>query len=64
LRVSGALTVATVVLTLSLSLQEQHLSIANATLISLVLDEKQWKIDFSSSAARCWRLPALARRVF
>lgn len=50
LHVSGALAVATVVLTISISFQGQRLSVASPTLVSLVLEENQWKIDFSSFA--------------
>jgi hypothetical protein len=47
-RVSGSLAVATVSLTLSMTLQGQTMSIATPSLVSLVLENGQWKIDFST----------------
>lgn len=48
LRVSGPLAVATVTLSLDMTLQGQTTSIGTPSLVSLVLENQQWKIDFSS----------------
>ena len=50
LRVSGSLAVATVSLTTSITFKGQTTSIATPDLVSLVLENNQWKIDFSSLA--------------
>lgn len=47
LRDSGALAVATTLLTLSVSLQGQPFSVTTSMLVSLVLESNQWRIDFS-----------------
>jgi hypothetical protein len=50
IHVSGALAVATVSLTLSMSFEGQTTTITSPTLVSLVLENNQWKIDFSNFA--------------
>lgn len=49
-RVSGSLAVATISLTVSMSFQGQSMSIITPSLVSLVLENNQWKIDFSNFA--------------
>lgn len=50
LNMSGKLAVATVTLSLDMTLRGQTTSIATPTLVSLVLENNQWKVDFSSLA--------------
>ncbi len=49
-RVSGSLAVATISLTISMSFENQSATIISPTLVSLVLENNQWKIDFSNFA--------------
>lgn len=49
-RVSGSLAVATISLTISMSFESQTATITSPTLVSLVLENNQWKIDFSNFA--------------
>src|SRR5579885_2662377 len=49
-RVSGSLAVATISLTISMSFENQTATIISPTLVSLVLENNQWKIDFSNFA--------------
>lgn len=48
LRVSGSLAVATITTSFDMTLQGQSTSIASPSLASLVLEDQQWKIDFST----------------
>lgn len=50
LRISGTLAVATVTLSLDMTSQGQTSTIASPTLVSLVLENQQWKVDFSNLA--------------
>lgn len=50
IHVSGSLAVATVSLTLSMSFEGQTTTLTSPTLVSLVLENNQWKIDFSNFA--------------
>lgn len=46
--VSGSLAIATVTLTLTMNSEGTSLSVPSASLVSLVLEDNQWKIDFSN----------------
>lgn len=50
IHISGTLAVATVTLSLDTTLQGQTSTIASPTLVSLVLENQQWKVDFSNFA--------------
>lgn len=48
IHISGSLAVATVTISLEMTLQGQTTSLASPTLVSLVLEDQQWKVDFSN----------------